>query len=505
MPFLPRTLRARVTVATAAVLTVVLGFVGVFVDQAFRRHGLKTLDEALRVEAQVLAVMVRINGDQLRIDTDGGGRLDLFEPRGRGAYYLVTSARRKDARSPSLGDRAFPRGEGPTLGAARGVVEGGPAPVWSTAVTRSGPFEPEVRCISLVLRVPVGTEDDDEAKPGALTEPVLVEVARSTKELDRGQTALRGALSVALPLGLVLGALGAFLLARRATSPIGRLTADARAIGAATPGTPAARLDVPRVEGELRDLAEMLNDAFARLETAVQRERRFSADASHELRTPLAVLRSRLELMLSRDRSPDEYREALRTSLDASLRLEQIVRSLLLLARADAGAIVRGSVDLPSAVARAVAAACASVGSDPAAVDLHVEDEGMRVAGEAALLERMVSNVVENALTHGAGGGPVEVTLDADGDEARLTVADRGPGLPADLLPRLFERFARGDASRTRATGGAGLGLSIARSIARLHGGDATAGPRTGGGTQVEIRLPRARTTSPVLAPSPVS
>ena len=358
----PRTLRARVTLATAAVLVLVLGMVGVLVDQAFEQQGLKTLDGALRVEAEALGAMVRIEGDRLEIDTDGAGRLDTFEARGAGAYYQVSAASRRSVRSPSLGDRPFPSSTpgSPELGRA--------APKAARAGTSlPGAFEYRVRRVAVLLEIPLGLEGPDEARPGAPRETVLVEVARSMKELDRGRATVRAALGVALPIGLLLGSLGAFLLARRATNPIARLSADARAIGAGSTEGAVARLDVPRVEGELRELAGTLNDAFARLDSAVQRERRFSADASHELRTPLAVLRSRIELMLSRDRSPEEYRDALRTSLDASLRLEQVVRSLLLLARTDAGALAREPVGLASVVTRAVASACASAGVGPSA------------------------------------------------------------------------------------------------------------------------------------------
>lgn len=484
MSLRPRTLRARVAIATAAVLAVVLGLVAWIVDEQVRIQSLEELDRELRTDAEAIGSTVRLDGRKLEVAMADRTPLAKFADPAHDEYCQVFAEGRTSVRSASLGVASFPAPKPSELG-----VAAAPRTPELALSTEPGFREPKVRRCRLRLGVTQTEEGREYPGPGALVEAVVVEVAHSFGAVDVARANVRLGLGLALPIGLVLGAAAAYLVAGRATAPIRRLSEQARAIGATARD---ARLDATRVEGELFDLTQTLNQAFDRVGALAARERRFASDASHELRTPIAILRSHLELSLSRARTPDEYRATMRTALDATLRLDRIVRSLLLLARLEGGRLEREALDLREPVRHAVEALRASAERAGVRLALAAPDAALPVLGEVVLLERLVANVVENALSHGAGGGIVEVEVSADGGFARVVVADRGPGFPAELEPRLFERFARGDASRTRATGGAGLGLSIARTIARVHGGDVAAGAREGGGARVEIRLPLA-------------
>ena len=478
----PKTLRARVAIATAGVLVVVLGVVALIVDDAVRRHGVRSMDGALRVEAEAIASTIRLDGAELELEMGERATLSRYATPRAGAYFEIVANGRPPIRSASLAGASLVK---PSPG------ELGPEHVPASAEVQTsfevGPHEARVRTCRLRLSVPVTVEGEEDPRPGAKVEAVIVEVARSSTEIDASRAAVRNALSLALPIGLLLGAIAAYLVAGRATLPLRRLSEEAGSIGEDSPD---ARLDASRVEGELRDLTDTLNQAFDRVSALAARERRFAADAAHELRTPIAILRSHLELSLSRERTPDESRSTMQTALDATLRLDQIVRALLLLGRLEGGRLQTTSLDVRDVVRRAVEALRPAAERAGARIETSFPTGTVDVRGDGVLLERLVSNLVENALSH--GGGDVLAALSVDAVDARLVVSDRGPGFAAELSPRLFERFARGDASRTRATGGAGLGLSIARAIARAHGGDVTATSREGGGASVVVRLPLA-------------
>jgi signal transduction histidine kinase len=273
-------------------------------------------------------------------------------------------------------------------------------------------------------------------------------------------------------------------------------------------------LPVPQTGDEVERLGETLNAMLARLETALERERDFVADAGHELRTPLALLRTELELALREGRTAEELRAALASAVEESDRLEQLAEDLLVLARADEGRLpVRPErldvAELLATTARRfdVRAAEAGrelrvVGAEPAAAggELHVVDadravadaaaprhaDGLAVHADRLRAEQALANLVDNALRH--GDGPVELRAEPAGDGVRLHVLDRGPGFDPALNGHAFERFTRGDRARSR--GGTGLGLAIVDAIARSHGGSAGAAPRDGGGADAWIELP---------------
>lgn len=256
-------------------------------------------------------------------------------------------------------------------------------------------------------------------------------------------------------------------LAGIALRPTGEITEQAEAIEA---GTLSDRITAHADMLEFRRLVTVLNAMLNRLERAFQGQRRFTADASHELRGPLNVLRGDIEVTLKRERSPQEYRETLQRCRGEVLRLTRLTSDLLALARSDAGLPLeqRVETDLHGLVVR-VAERYQPLASERS-VRLTVRGASVVANGEAAVLERVVANLVDNAVKYSPPNGQVDIEVRSDDGRIAVTVRNEGPAIPADQVPHLFTRFFRGDPARPRAAG-SGLGLSIARAGAEAHGG----------------------------------
>ena len=261
-----------------------------------------------------------------------------------------------------------------------------------------------------------------------------------------------------------------------------RFKADA--IGEHRPGE---RLPVAATDDEIARLGTTLNAMLVRLEAAFARERTFVADASHELRTPLAILKTELELALRRGRTHEELQSALRSAAEETDRLAQLAESLLVIARADQGALPLAvssvnSSQLLNSVRRRFESRARLAGRE-----IVVEDSSEHISADPHRLEQALDNLVENALAHGAG--TVRLSASASDGNVSLHVRDEGPGFPGDFIDAAFERFTRADQARGR--GGSGLGLAIVQVIARAHGGQACAGNVPDGGAEVLIELPQ--------------
>ncbi|ALV30927.1 ATP-binding protein [Streptomyces sp. CdTB01] len=288
-------------------------------------------------------------------------------------------------------------------------------------------------------------------------------------------------LVTSLPVVFVLATVGAYWLAAAALRPVERMRVQAAAV---TEDTPGHRLDVPPSRDEIARLATTLNDMLTRLQTALDHERLFVADAGHELRTPLSLLRTEIELALRHPRDPQELHASLVSALEETVRLVQLTEDLLLLARTDRRQDAPAAVsDLGTVLHRA--AARLRNGSPETAVAVDCAP-GLTLALSEDRLDRAVTNLIHNAQRHGRG--PIEVTARPDGARIRIEVRDHGPGFPPDFLPRAFDRFAQADTART--TTGTGLGLAIAAAIARAAGGTYGATNHADGGALVWITFP---------------
>ncbi|MFF7548630.1 sensor histidine kinase [Streptomyces canus] len=280
---------------------------------------------------------------------------------------------------------------------------------------------------------------------------------------------------VGFPLLLGVVAAVTWLVTRRALRPVEGIRAEMAAITASE--DLARRVPVPDTHDEVARLARTTNETLAALETSVERQRRFVADASHELRSPIASLRTQLEVAAAHPELLD-----LDGAVEDTVRLQHLAADLLLLARLDAGE--RG------AGARVELAALARERADGRA-GVTVRADAVEVTGSRGQLERVLDNLLDNAGRHARSA--VVVTVRRDGDrDAVVEVGDDGDGVPAGDRERIFERFVRLDEARTRDDGGAGLGLAIARDVAARHGGTLTVRDAPTGGALFELRLPIA-------------
>jgi len=244
------------------------------------------------------------------------------------------------------------------------------------------------------------------------------------------------------------------------------------------------RVPEPVVHDEIFALARTINEMLARLEDSANRQEAFVADAAHELRSPITSLQARLETEL-RSAGTHTDDQLVRELLHDTFRMRRLVDHLLLLARSDAGTISAGTapVDMEEVVRESVATA--ETGAIPISSE-HVEP--VQVRGQPALLEHVVSNLLENAGRY--ADSSIDVSLQANSRHAVLTVDDDGPGIPEDLRDGVLERFVRVDQSRERGTGGAGLGLAIVAEIVRVHEGEIEITDSPSGGARVQILLP---------------
>ncbi|HKY50586.1 MAG TPA: ATP-binding protein [Candidatus Limnocylindria bacterium] len=316
----------------------------------------------------------------------------------------------------------------------------------------------------------------------------VVLVGRDMADTRRDLLAFAGTAAVGGVIALVVSLLGGWFLVGRALAPVARINQAAAAMSA---GDLTARIAVERTENELEQVALALNEAFDRLHQAVENERRFTADASHELRTPLATISAEIEWALARPREGDAYRRSLDTTRRAAERMRRVVERLLALARADADdmALQRASVALTPVVSDALGIVRPL--AEQKAVTIETRLDSATVAGDRDRLTDLATNLVSNAIRYNHDGGRVSVEVWPDGDEACIRVTDTGTGISAEDLPRIFERFYRADRARAADSGGAGLGLAIAKRIVEAHGGTIACKSTPGRGTEVLVRLPR--------------
>jgi two-component system, OmpR family, sensor kinase len=443
-------LRWRLTLAFALAMAIVLTLLGAFLYVRLERSLTAGIDETLDLRTAAIAADLR-HSSSVDVGPVGEDSIaQVFDGRGG----LLASS---------------PPGQRPLLGPAdvgRGVAR--------SFTTRSDAVRALDGEAARVLVTPVHRGRREE---------VVLAVGVSVQDRDDALGSLLAQLLVVGPLALVLASVGGYFLAAAALRPVESMRREAEVVTASEPGR---RLTLPPAHDEIRRLGETLNAMLAKLESALERERRFVADASHELRTPLALLRAELELALRRDRAPAELTAALRSAAEETERLSRLAEDLLVLARAEGGTLpVRrapvAAGALLSAVAERFAARAATEGRS---IEVS-EPYGLTVSVDRMRIEQALGNLVDNAFRHGRG----RVRLDArDDDGVVLEVSDEGPGPPLGFAEQAFEPFARGDSARTGP--GAGLGLAIVDAIARAHGGSAHLGSGAGG-TVAWIELPK--------------
>jgi len=285
-----------------------------------------------------------------------------------------------------------------------------------------------------------------------------------------------GVLLLVVAVGVVIG------LARWALNPIREFTATVSRLG---PQNLGERVPVSSERDETTALAVELNRMMDRLAAGYEGQRSFAANASHELRTPLAVQRALIEVSMSAPLTPDQTELLTRQLLDTNERNERLIEGLLVLSESERG-LVGTTPQRLDVIAETVTDRHRDLAAQ-ADVKLHVDVTPRTVMGEAVLLERLVTNLVQNAIKYNRPGGCVRVQV---GDEPALRISNSGPVIAAEDVPALFEPFKRNAGTRIDHSGGAGLGLTIVRSIAQAHGGSVTATAGSDGGLEVDVFFP---------------
>ena len=314
---------------------------------------------------------------------------------------------------------------------------------------------------------------------------IAIDVSQEEELLAR----YRHRFSLILLVTVAVFPLVGYQIARRGTRPIREVAKTARHI---TSSNLHERIRAEGYPSELASLAATFNEMLDRLEESFERISKFSADIAHDLRTPVNNIRGEAEVALARARTVDEYREVLGSCLEEAVRLSDLIGDLLFLARAESPLthLHRESINVGELLAGLREYYEAPAADRGVSLSTAVPSEPVIAQLDRMLLQRAVGNLVSNALAHTPSGKSVVLGAAAEPAAIRIEVSDTGVGIPAEALPRVFDRFFRVDESRSQALGGTGLGLAIVQSIMQLHGGNVEIASRIGQGTQVTLRVP---------------
>ena len=459
-------IRLRLTLWYVLLLAIILAAFAAGVYLLLRHSLYQNLDESVQSRAGALVNVVQLDDAEASLTIRAGS---------------VTSGQRERfiRLFDAAGDVRFVETSGEhQIPVDRGAVSAALAGRPTTRSTRYIDDDDRIR----VAVVPVVRQG---AVVGAL------EVGEPEEDVVETLSSLLLVMGIAYPVALALAGFGGMFLAGRALSPIDSITTAARDI---TAEDLSGRLELRLPDDEVGRLARTFDEMIARLDDAFRRQRQFAADASHELRTPLTVIKGQIDVSLQRDREPEAYQGVLRAVNEEVDRLIRLAGSLLTLTRADGGQIPLAfeAVDVGDLVAGVVEQL------RPAAADQGVDlrlDTGPPVTMEADqdLLIQLMLNVLDNAIKYSPNGGLVNAGWGTNGQRVELRVRDTGPGIAAEDIPYVFDRFYRADKARSRAAGGVGLGLAISRWIAEAHGGSIHVVSTLGEGSTFTVSLPTSR------------
>ncbi len=316
---------------------------------------------------------------------------------------------------------------------------------------------------------------------------LTVHVVEPLRDLMESLREYRLDLTLLMPAALLLTTTAAYWLSRRALAPVEQIRNEAEAID---PADLTTRLRVPPTDDEVARLARTLNAMLSRIESGFRSIEQFTADASHELRAPLALIMTAGEVTLRKERPPEELAEVLRKVVREARHMSKLVENLLDLARGDARRrhTELTAVDLTGMLRDLCAELTPSAAAKGLALTADFPDHEIRVLGEATELRRLFLILLDNAIKYSEGGS-IRLTLSSEGAHVNVNVRDTGIGIEEAALPHVFDRFWRADKARSRAEGGAGLGLSLASQIVQRHGGGISVESEIGRGSTFTVQL----------------
>lgn len=318
--------------------------------------------------------------------------------------------------------------------------------------------------------------------------PNIVQVGIS---LENTEIALRRLMIIMILAGgglMLLASLGGNFIIRKALKPVKSVVQTAKAISA---DDLSLRIESGQRQDEIGELVDTFNDMISRLEKSVKKIKQFSGDVSHELRTPLTIIRGEIEVLLRKERKKEEYQKTLKSTLEEAAYLERIIDDLLFLSRIEdlEKKEFDKSIQLDEILLKVVESQELAAKKKGITLDIN-KVEPAQIKGEEILLERMVTNIIDNSIRYTHSGGKVEVSLDKKDGAFTLLVQDTGIGIPEESLPLIFDRFYVVDKSRFKETGGLGLGLSIVKRVADCHGGKIEVESEVNKGTSFLVHFP---------------
>jgi signal transduction histidine kinase len=381
--------------------------------------------------------------------------IGIFDPKDKSPYYFQIWSR-----------------DGPLIGKSGGAPDGVPNPALTSEIRMTKGFRDREGFREAYVFTPPG----ECLLVGRSMAPVLKENRDFTWRLV-------GIGSAVMVFGLAVG----WWLSGRALRPIAQISSTAARIA---DGNLAERIGTRETESELGQLSTVLDHTFQRLDHAFAEQARFTSDAAHELRTPVSVILGQAQLALARERSVEEHRTTIETCQRAARRMHSLIDSLLELSLLDGD---REKLQLqPCDLAEICREHLAMIRplADEKGVVLKTEFTSAPCKADPERISQILDNFIVNALKFSPSGGKIHILTGMEKEEAVLKVSDDGPGISSEHLPHLFERFYRADASRNRATGGAGLGLAICKSIADAHHGSIRAESEMGKGSVFTLRVP---------------
>jgi heavy metal sensor kinase len=454
-----RSIKFRLTIWYVVALLCLLLLVGIVAYFTLSRNLYEALDDSLKTRAVHLENSLQVNANTVALDNHGDGfeaqlgeGLLLYGPDGALLERLGPEMNVDDI--DSLVAEAL---SGHSSLITRDTADGWHVRLYAVPLTK----ESGVVAAAVIGRSPAQVEDELRTFGTVLGSMGLVTVA--------------------------MAGVGGFFLASQVLKPVDRMTKTAQAIGESNLGR---RIDV-HVDDELGRLASTLNQMMERLQRAMDRQRQFTADASHELRTPLSVIEAESTLALRKERTGDDYRDSLASISQETAYMSVMIERLLFLARSDAGneQLNLEEVNLTEILgqlASDVVVFCQEKG-----LQFHLGPlDRLVIRGDGIRLGELLRNLFDNAIRYTPSGGSISVSAVRHDGAAMVTVSDTGIGIPAEHLPHIFERFYRADKARSRADGGAGLGLSICQHIAEVHGGRIEVRSRVAEGSTFSVFLP---------------
>jgi heavy metal sensor kinase len=322
-------------------------------------------------------------------------------------------------------------------------------------------------------------------RDGKLTE--IIQLGTQLRYVRINLSHFRNNILIVLPIILILGTLGGWVLARRSLSPISYIASKSRSI---TSENLSERLQLRGTDDEMDDLIRTINEMIARLESSFKRMAEFTADASHELKTPICAMRGEAEVLLSKGRKAEEYQEGLVHFIEEFDHLNQMINNLILLSKFDA---TQGELKMaPLRLDLLIKDLCNlfQVLAEQKKIELSIgEIEEVTIVGDKIRLQQLFTNLIDNAIKY-TSEGSIRVSVEKNEEVVLVKICDTGVGIPKEEQEKIFKRFYRVDKSRSKETGGVGLGLSIAEWIVHAHQGRIEVDSKLNKGSTFTVYLP---------------